>query len=114
MSYSSNPEPTGPSSNTPPITNTPATNTRSNYSNTSSRSNLRAIHEITPEKLRTLVLDFPPAPVVGQTYEKHNTQYIWNGTHWESNNAKYFYERFLPFDIGTFNDLPPRPTPPTP
>jgi hypothetical protein len=104
MSYSSNP--TGPSSNTPNITNTPSTNTSSNYSQTSNRNNLRAIHEITPEKLRSMVLDFPPFPSIGDTYEKHNTQYTWNGGYWEANNARYFVDRFTRYNIDSLGELP--------
>jgi len=108
MSYISggNSQSTGPSSNTPNITNTPQTNNVNNYSNTSNRSNLRSIHILTPEKLRETVLEFPPAPVTGEVYEKHGIQYTWNGQYWESNNARYFVDRFSRYDIDTYGELP--------
>ncbi len=108
MSYhaNNNNTPTGPSSSNPPITNTSATNDVNNYSNASNRNSLRAIHIITPDKLRTMVLDFPESPAQGEVYEKHGIQYIWNGTHWESNNALYFRDRFSRYDIDSYGEAP--------
>jgi hypothetical protein len=96
----------GPGSNIPNITITDATNNPDSYSQASNQSQNRNIQIITPEKLRTQVLDFPPNPTVGQEYNKHKIQYTWNGTHWEANNAKYFVDRFTRFDISTYGELP--------
>jgi hypothetical protein len=89
----------------PVITNTASTNSRSSYNQASNRNSLRSIHTITPEKLKTLVLDFPETPVVGDVYEKHGIQYIWNGTHWESNNALYFKDRFARYDVDSYGEV---------
>lgn len=113
MSYHSNTSGTsnnnysGPSSSNsnPQITNSPSTNSSTSYNQASNRNSLRAIHIITPEKLRTMVLDFPPSPAVGQTYEKNQTQYTWNGTHWEANNALYFKDRFARYDIDAYGQV---------
>jgi hypothetical protein len=108
MSYHSNgdSETTGPSSNTPNFTNTPSTNDVSNYNQTSNLNNSRSIHIITPEKLRSAVLEFPPNPSIGDTYVKHNIQYTWNGQYWEANNARYFVDRFTRYNIDTLGELP--------
>lgn len=58
-----------------------------------------------PSLLRTQVLEFPD-PAVTQIYVKHGITYTWSGTHWEANNAKAMRDRFLPYDIDSFNELP--------
>ena len=65
-----------------------------------------SFHIITPEKLRSTVLDFPDNPVPGQEYVKHNIQYTYSGTHWEANNARLFVDRFTRYDISSYGELP--------